>query len=192
MGKKILMLVGEYGEDYEIMVPFQALLAVGHEVHAVCPNKKKGQSIHTAVHDFEGQQTYSEKRGHNFELNATFDEVEPSDYDALVIAGGRGPEYIRLEESVLEMTRHFFDEDKPCGVICHGVQVLTAAGVVEGRKLTGYVACGPEVKIAGGEFVEVPPNEAVTDGNLVTTPAWPGHPQFLAQFLEVMGTTITH
>ncbi len=192
MSKKVLFLVGEYGEDYEIMVPFQALQMIGYEVHAVCPDTKAGDTIHTAIHDFEGQQTYSEKRGHNFEINYDFDDVEPSNYDALMIAGGRGPEYIRLNDDVISWTREFFDNDKPVAAICHGVQVLTAANVVENRTLTGYPACGPEVKIAGGEFVEVAPTEAVTDGNLVTSPAWPGHPKWLAQFLEVMGTEVSH
>lgn len=192
MSKKVLFLVGEYGEDYEIMVPFQALKMVGYTVHAVCPETEKGDTIHTAIHDFEGQQTYSEKRGHNFELNYTFDAVNPDEYDALVIAGGRGPEYIRLNDDVIAWTKQFFEDDKPVAAVCHGVQVLTAANVVKGRRLTGYPACGPEVKVAGGEFVEVAPTEVVTDGNLVTSPAWPGHPKWLAQFLEVMGTEITH
>lgn len=192
MSKKVLFLVGEYGEDYEIMVPFQTLKTIGYEVHAVCPDTKSGDTIHTAIHDFEGQQTYSEKRGHNFQINFSFDEVDPSNYDGLVIAGGRGPEYIRLNEDVLTWTRAFFEADKPVAAVCHGVQVLSAAGVLEGRRLTGYPACGPEVRLAGGEFLDVEPTEAVTDGNLVTSPAWPGHPKWLAQFLEVMGTTVSH
>lgn len=192
MSKKVLFLVGEYGEDYEIMVPFQALQMIGYTVHAVCPDKQEGDSIHTAIHDFEGQATYSEKRGHNFTLNHSFSAVDPDDYDALVIAGGRGPEYIRLNKDVIKWTRQFFKDDKPVAAVCHGVQVLTAAEVVKGRRMTGYPACGPEVRLAGGEFVEVAPTEAVTDGNLVTSPAWPGHPKWLAQFIEVMGTTISH
>lgn len=192
MGKKILMLVGDYAEDYETMVPFQALHMVGHTVHAVAPEKGKGDTIRTAIHDFEGDDTYSEKPGHNFELNATFDEVDPGDYDALLIAGGRAPEYIRLNEDVLDITRHFDQHNKPIAAVCHGVQVLTAAGVVEGKKLTGYPACGPEVSAAGGEFVDVAVNESVVDGQLVTSPAWPGHSAWLADFLDVLGTKITH
>ena len=190
MSKKILMLVGDFGEDYEIMVPFQALQAVGHEVHAVCPDKKAGESIRTAIHDFEGDQTYSEKRGHNFALNATFADVKPEDYDALVIPGGRGPEYIRLNERVLEIVRHFFDADKPVAAICHGPQVLAAAGVLKGRKSSAYPAVGPDVNIAGGEYIAIPVDQAFTDGNLVTAPAWPAHPAWLAQFFEVLGTKI--
>ncbi len=192
MGKKILMLVGDYAEDYETMVPWQALQMVGHTVHSVAPDKGKGDTIRTAIHDFEGDDTYSEKPGHNFELNATFDEVDADDYDALVVAGGRAPEYIRLNERVLELTRHFDQHDKPIAAVCHGVQVLTAAGVVEGKRLTGYPACGPEVSAAGGEFVDVAANESVVDGKLVTSPAWPGHQAWLADFLEVLGTKITH
>ncbi|MFN2227264.1 MAG: DJ-1/PfpI family protein [Anaerolineae bacterium] len=188
--KKILMLVGDYVEDYEVMVPFQALLAVGHEVHAVCPDKKAGDYVRTAVHDFEGDQTYSEKRGHNFALNATFDEVKARDYDALVIPGGRAPEYIRLNENVLEMVRHFGDKKKPIAAICHGAQVLAAAGVIEGKECSAYPAVGPEVTRAGGKYLDIPVNKAHVDGNLVTAPAWPAHPDWLAKFLKVLGTRI--
>jgi protease I len=190
MAKRILMLVGDYAEDYEVMVPFQALQAVGHTVDAVCPGKKAGQKIRTAIHDFEGDQTYSEKRGHDFALNAAFDQVRPESYDALVISGGRAPEYLRLDQNVLGMVRHFFDQEKPVAAICHGAQILTAAGVVKGRKVSAYPAVGPEVKLAGGDYADVGMDQAVTDGNLVTAPAWPAHPQWLAKFLEVLGTRI--
>ena len=153
--KKILMLVGDYVEDYEVMVPFQALLMVGHTVHAVCPDKKAGQTVRTAVHDFEGDQTYSEKLGHNFALNASFDEVNAADYDALVIPGGRAPEYIRLNQKVLAITRHFAETNKPIAAVCHGLQVLAAAGVLEGKSCTAYPACGPDVTHAGGLYVQI-------------------------------------
>jgi protease I len=191
MAKKILMLVGDFGEDYEIMVPFQALQMVGHTVHAVCPGKKKGEKIRTAIHDFEGDQTYSEKRGHDFALNASFDDIRPQDYDALVIAGGRGPEYIRLNDRVLDWVRSFVEADKPIAAVCHGAQVLTAADVVRGKKISAYPACGPEVRIAGGEYVEIGMDQAHVDGNFVTAPAWPAHPQWLAKFLDVLGTKIS-
>ena len=188
--KKILMLVGDFVEDYEVMVPFQALQMVGHTVHAVCPDKKAGDQIRTAVHDFEGDQTYSEKRGHNFTLNASFDEVKAEDYDALVIPGGRAPEYIRLNETVLKIVQHFAEADKPIAAICHGTQVLAAAGVIEGKGCTAYPAVGPDVKSAGGKWVEVPVDKAHVDGNLVTAPAWPAHPEWLSKFLKVLGTRI--
>ena len=191
-GKKLLMLVGDFGEDYEIMVPFQALQMVGHTVHAVCPGKKKGDTVKTAIHDFEGDQTYTEKPGHNFGLNATFDNVDPSDYDALVVAGGRAPEYLRREDGVLDMVRHFFDEDKPVAAICHGLQILSAADVIKGKTLTAYPACGPEMELAGANYKDVEPTEVVVDGNLVTSPAWPGHPKWLSAFLDVLGTKVTH
>lgn len=191
-GKKILMIVGDYGEDLEIMVPFQALEMVGHTVHAVCPDKEAGETVRTAIHDFEGDQTYSEKPGHNFTLNATFDEVNATHYDALVIPGGRAPEYLRLNDEVLETVRHFFEKNKPVASICHGLQILAAAGVLEGRTCTAYPACGPEVELAGGNYEDVEATEAVTDGNLVTAVAWPGHGKWLAAFLEVLGTEITH
>lgn len=190
MAKKILFLVGDYVEDYEVMVPFQALAAVGYEVHAVCPDKKAGDVVRTAIHDFEGDQTYSEKRGHNFQLNATFAEVEPGDYEALVIPGGRAPEYIRLNERVLEIVRAFFAENKPVAAICHGPQVLAAAGVLDGRWSSAYPACGPDVTRAGGRYAAIPVNEAHVDGNLVTAPAWPAHPAWIAAFLKVMGAKI--
>lgn len=189
--KKILMIVGDYVEDYEVMVPFQALLMVGHTVDAVCPKKKSGEQVATAVHDFEGQQTYSEKRGHNFTLNATFDDVKPEAYDALVLPGGRAPEYLRLDERVLSITRHFAEANKPIAALCHGLQVLAAARALEGRSCTGYPAVGPEAKAAGARWRDVAVDKAVTDGNLVTAPAWPAHPEWLAQFLKVLGTKVT-
>jgi protease I len=188
--RKILMLIGDYVEDYEIMVPFQALQMVGHTVHAVCPGKKAGDTVRTAVHDFEGDQTYSEKRGHDFTLNATFSDVRASEYDAIVLPGGRAPEYLRLNEEVLRLVRHFAEKRKPIAAICHGVQILTAAGVVEGRSCTAYPAVAPEVKRAGGRWIELPVDQAHVDGNLVTAPAWPAHPAWLAKFLEVLGTRI--
>jgi protease I len=188
--KKILMLVGDYVEDYEVMVPFQALLMVGHSVHAVCPNKKAGDKVRTAIHDFEGDQTYSEKPGHNFTLNTAFDEVRPNDYDALVLPGGRAPEYLRLDRRVLEIVQHFAQASKPIASICHGAQILAAAGVIKGKSCSAYPAVGPEVTGCGGVFVDLPVDKALTFENLVTAPAWPAHPEWLAQFLKVLGTTI--
>ncbi len=190
MSKKILFLVGDYVEDYEVMVPFQALAAVGYEVHAVCPDKAAGDKVRTAVHDFEGDQTYSEKPGHNFQLNATFAEVAPEAYDALVIPGGRAPEYIRLNPRVLEIVRHFFTANKPVAAICHGAQVLAAAGVLEGRSCSAYPACGPDVSRAGGRYADIPVDAAHVDSNLVTAPAWPAHPSWLAAFMKVLGAKI--
>ena len=190
--KSILMLVGDYVEDYEVMVPFQALQMVGHTVHAVCPGKKSGDVVRTAIHDFEGDQTYSEKRGHNFALNATFDQVKAEDYDALLIPGGRAPEYLRLNPRVLEIVRYFAKEKKPIAAICHAAQLLAAADVLDGRKCSCYPAVSSEVTRAGGTFVDVAMTDAVTDGNLVTAPAWPAHPAWLAQFLAVLGTKMEH
>ncbi|MBN3899677.1 MAG: DJ-1/PfpI family protein [Nostoc sp. NOS(2021)] len=190
--KKLLMLVGDYVEDYEVMVPFQALQMVGHTVHAVCPDKKAGDKVRTAVHDFEGDQTYSEKPGHNFTLNATFAEIEAATYDALVIPGGRAPEYIRLNQQVLEITRHFAQTNKPIAAICHGLQLLAAADVLQGKRCTAYPACSPDVKSAGGIYVDIPVDQVIVDGNLVTAPAWPAHPHWLAEFLTVLGTKIEH
>jgi len=189
--KKILMLVGDYVEDYEVMVPFQALLMVGHTVHAVCPGKSAGESVRTAIHDFEGAQTYSEKPGHNFTLNASFADVKAEEYDALVIPGGRAPEYLRLDEKVLAAVRHFFETGKPVAAVCHGAQILATVGVLSGRSCSAYPAVGPEVKGCGGEYVDIAVDRAHVDGNLVTAPAWPAHPEWLAKFLGVLGTKIT-
>jgi deglycase len=185
-GKKILMLVGDYVEDYEVMVPFQALQMVGHKVDAVCPGKKAGETVRTAIHDFEGDQTYSEKRGHNFQINTNFEDVKAGSYDALVIPGGRAPEYLRMDEKVLEIVLHFFDAGKPVAALCHGAQLLVAAGVAKGRSISAYPAVGPEVTVAGGKYVDLPMTEAHVDGNLVTGPAWPAHPAWLAKFLQVL------
>ncbi|WP_194788943.1 DJ-1/PfpI family protein [Pseudomonas sp. UFMG81] len=188
--KKILMLVGDYVEDYEVMVPFQALAMVGHTVHAVCPEKIAGQTVRTAIHDFEGEQTYSEKPGHNFALNYDFVQVRAESYDALLIPGGRAPEYLRLNEKVLELVRAFDQAGKPIAAVCHGAQLLAAAGVLEGRECSAYPACAPEVRLAGGTFIDIAVDQAHVDGNLVTAPAWPAHPAWLAAFLKVLGTRI--
>jgi len=188
--KTILMLAGDFVEDYEIMVPFQALQAVGHAVHAVCPDKRAGDFVMTAIHDFEGQQTYTEKPGHRFTLTHDFDAVDAADYDALLIPGGRAPEYLRLNPRVLEIVRHFAHANKPIAAVCHGAQILAAAGVLEGRRCSAYPACRPEVELAGGQYAEIAITDAVTDGNLVTAPAWPAHPAWIAQFLTLLGTKI--
>ena len=182
----LLMLVGDYVEDYEVMVPFQALQMVGHVVHAVCPDKKEGQYVRTAIHDFEGDQTYSEKRGHNFVLNATFADIRLQDYSGLVIPGGRAPEYLRLNPRVLEIIRHFAEADMPIAALCHGPQLLAAARVIAGKRVNAYPACAPEVELAGATFVSLEVTDAIADGNLVTGPAWPAHPTWLAKFLEVL------
>lgn len=190
--KKILMLVGDYAEDYETMVPFQTLLAVGHSVDAVCPDKKAGDTVATAIHDFEGDQTYSEKRGHNFALNADFAKAHVEDYDALLIPGGRAPEYLRLNEDVIRLVRDFNEADKPIAAVCHGAQILAAADIIKDRRVSAYPACAPEVRLAGGTYAEIAIDDACIDGNLVTAPAWPAHPKWLAGFLTLLGTEITH
>ncbi len=191
MPKRIMLLVGDYAEDYETMVPYQILVMAGHKVDAMCPDKAAGDYVLTAIHDFEGAQTYSEKPGHRFTLNATFDASAPADYDALVIPGGRAPEYLRLDPRVIKVVQHFAQANKPIAAVCHGPQVLAAADVIRGRRVSAYPACAPEVRLAGAEFAQIPIDQAVTDGNLVTAPAWPAHPAWMRQFLAVLGTTIT-
>ncbi len=191
MNKKILMLAGDFVEDYELMVPYQALLSVGLKVDVICPDKKKGDKIATAIHDFTEYQTYLERQGHNFVINKNFDEVNPEDYDGLYVCGGRAPEYIRLNEKLLEYTRYFFDNDLPVAAICHGIQILTAARVVQGRTLTAYPAIGPDIGLAGGTYQDIAATDAVVDGNLVTSPAWPGHPAILREFYNLLGLEIS-
>lgn len=188
--KKILMLVGDYVEDYEVMVPYQALQMIGHVLHVVCPGKTSGQTVRTAIHDFEGDQTYSEKPGHHFALNFDFDKVKVEAYDALLIPGGRAPEYLRLNDTILEWIRMFDKSDKPIAAVCHGAQLLAAAGILKGRECSAYPACAPEVRLAGGTFMDIDITAAHTEGNLVTAPAWPAHPAWLAAFLELLGTEI--
>lgn len=190
MGKKILMLAGDFVEDYELMVPYQALLSIGFHVDVVCPGKKSGDIIATAIHDFVGFQTYVELRGHNFMINKNFDSVKLEDYAGLYITGGRAPEYIRLDPKVIEYTRYFFQHNLPVAAICHGIQILTAANVVVGRTLTCYAAVAPEVVLANGNYKDIPPTEAITDGNLTTSPAWPGHPAILREFYKLLGVKI--
>ena len=190
MAKKILELCGDFTEDYETMVPFQALSMLGYDVDAVCPDKKAGDTVPTAVHDFLGEQTYTELRGHNFGINKDFDGVDTADYDGLFITGGRAPEYIRLNPRVIEIVREFFRDGKPVAAICHGPQILTAAGVLEGKKATCYPAVGPDIGLAGGEYIDVPADQAVVDGNLVTAPAWPGNTAILQGFIKLLGAEV--
>lgn len=192
MSRKVLMIVGDFAEDYETMVPFQTLLTLGYTVHAVCPERAAGERIRTAIHDFEGDQTYSEKPGHGFTLNASFADVSAADYDALLIPGGRAPEYLRMNARVLELVRAFDNAQKPIAAVCHGAQLLAAAGILKGRRVSAYPACAAEVKLAGAEYADIAIDAAVTDGHLVTAPAWPAHPAWLSQFIARLGTTITH
>lgn len=191
MSKQLLLLAGDFVEDYEIMVPFQCLTMLGYTVHAVCPGKAAGEKVRTAIHDFEGDQTYSEKPGHGFTLTANFADVQTADYAGLVVPGGRAPEYLRLNPAVLDIVRAFAADSRPIAALCHGLQILTAAGVVAGRRCTAYPACGPEITLAGGQYVAVPVDQAYVDGNLVTAPAWPAHPQWLRAFVHLLGASIT-
>ena len=191
MSKKILMLVGDYTEDYETMVPFQALQVLGYDVDAVCPNKKSGDFVRTAIHDFEGDQTYSEKRGHNFIINANFETINTSDYIGLFITGGRSPEYLRLNKRVLEIVKEFFKDTKPVAAICHGPQILTAANVVKNLRLTAYHTVAPEIRLAGGEYIDAAVDEAIVDRNLVTSPAWPGNTAIIIEFAKLLGAKTT-
>ncbi|OIQ25245.1 DJ-1/PfpI family protein [uncultured Vibrio sp.] len=183
---RILILAGDFVEDYELMVPFQALGMVGHTVSVVCPDKRSGETIKTAIHDFEGDQTYTEKPGHLFTLNANFDQASCSQFDALVIPGGRAPEYLRLNPDVIKLITDFAIEQKPIAAICHGAQLLAAANIIQGKTISAYPACAPEVKLAGADYAELEMDQAVTDGIFVTAPAWPAHPNWLAQLNQLL------
>lgn len=192
-GKKILMLVGEFTEEYEIFVYQQAMEAVGHTVHVVCPDKKAGDIIATSLHDFEGHQTYTEKMGHYFQINKSFDEVKLDQYHAVYAAGGRGPEYIRTDKRVQAMVRHFHEAKKPIFTICHGVQILIAVdGVVRGKKVAALAACEPEVTLAGGTYIDLSPTDAYVDGNMVSAKGWTALAAFIRECLKVLGTEIRH
>lgn len=188
--KKILLLVGDFTEDYEAILPFQLLQTVGYKVDAVCPDKKDGDIVKTAIHDFVGDQTYSEKQGHNFMINKTFDEINVEEYDGLYISGGRSPEYLRLNDKVIEIVKYFLKENKPLGAVCHGPQILVATGMLEGRKLTAYPTVKPEIIAAGGEFVDVEGDTAIIDGNLVTSQSWAAHISIMKGFLQVLGAKV--
>ncbi len=190
MAKKVLMLAGDFTEDYETMVPFQSMQMLGYQVDVVCPDKKAGDIVKTAVHDFVGDQTYVEKSGHNFTLTADFDKVDVTEYAGLFMTGGRAPEYIRLNPRVIEIVQYFMNNNLPVASICHGPQILTAANVLKGRKATCYPAVGPDITLAGGTYVEVPADQAVVDGNLVTSPAWPGDSAIVREFVKLMGAKI--
>lgn len=192
MAKRILIIAGDFVEDYEIMVPFQTLLTFGFEVDVVCPDKKAGDTIRTAVHDFEGDQTYSEKPGHNFTLNANFDDVDEASYAGLLIPGGRSPEYLRLNKRVLAIVQSFAKSGRPIAAICHGLQLLAAADVLKDHECTAYPACAPEVTLAGGTYIETAIDGVHVDKSLVTAPAWPAHPAFVRAFVDMLGTKVTH
>jgi len=193
--KKILMLTGEFTEEYEIFVYQQAMEAVGHTVHVVCPDKNAGDTIKTSLHDFEGDQTYTEKPGHNALINKTFSDAEKqlSQYDAVYCAGGRGPEYIRTDKRVQAMVRHFHEAKKPIFTICHGVQILIAVdGVVRGKKVAALAACEPEVTLAGGTYIDLSPTDAYVDGTMVSAKGWTALAAFIRECLKVLGTEIRH
>uniref|UniRef100_A0A9I9DGC1 DJ-1/PfpI domain-containing protein n=1 Tax=Cucumis melo TaxID=3656 RepID=A0A9I9DGC1_CUCME len=186
--KSVLLLCGDFMEDYEAMVPFQALLAYGVSVDAVCPGKKAGDICRTAVHESLGHQTYSESRGHNFALNATFDEIDFDKYDGLVIPGGRAPEYLAINSSVQSLVRKFSESGKPIATVCHGQLILAAAGLVRGRKCTAYPPVGPVLAAAGASWIEPESLAACAiDGNLITAATYESHPQYIQLFVKALG-----
>lgn len=188
--KKVLLIAGDFTEDYELMVPVQIFDCIGMQVSTVCPGKRAGEKIKTAIHDFEGDLTYTEKPGHLFTLNETFDTVKREEFDGLYLPGGRSPEYQRLIPQVIEIIQYFMQVNKPVASICHGAQFLTAADVVRGRSLTAYPAMEPDIIASGGKYISLSPNEAMTDGNLTTSPAWPGNGALVREFIRLLGGAV--
>jgi protease I len=178
---KVLILAGDAAESLEVMYPYQRLQEEGYEVHIAAPSKKKLQFV---VHDFvEGYDTYTEKPGYTWEADVAFSDVDPADYAALVVPGGRAPEYIRNDPDVQRIVRYFFGEEKPVAQLCHAPLALAAAGVLGGRRTAAYPALAPDVKAAGGEFVD---SEAVVDGTMVSARAWPDHPAWMREFMQLL------
>jgi protease I len=178
---KILILAGDAAESLEVMYPYQRLLEEGYEVQIAAPSKKKLQFV---VHDFEdGFDTYTEKPGYTWEADLAFAEVDPADYVALVIPGGRAPEYIRNDADVRRIVRHFFDDEKPVAQLCHAPLALAATGVLEGRRTAAYPELQPDVEAAGAEFVD---GAGVVDGMMVSARAWPDHPEWMREFMKLL------
>jgi len=192
-GKRILMLVGEYSEEYEIYVFQQAFEAVGHTVDIICPETKKGYKLRTSAHDFGPVMTWTEVPGHDVEITRSFDEVDTADYDAVYVAGGRGPEYIRTYPRLREMVREFHRDGKPIAAICHGLQVLVAVPeVIAGKRVSGLFTVEPEVALTDATYVKIGPKAALRDGNLVTAEGWTALAAFMREFMTVLGTEIVH
>ena len=193
-GKKVLMLIGEYSEEYEIYVVEQALEALGHEVDIICPETKAGQMVRTSVHDFgPGVMTWTEHLGHNIEVNVDFDAVDTADYDAVYVAGGRGPEYIRTYPRIREIVREFHRDNKPIAAICHGLQVLVAVPeVIAGKRVAGLFTVEPEVALTDATYVKIGGKDALRDGNLVTAEGWTALAAFIREFIALLGTEVIH
>jgi protease I len=178
---KVLILAGDAAESLEVMYPYQRLLEEGYEVHIAAPSKKKLQFV---VHDFEdGFDTYTEKPGYTWDADLAFSDVDPADYVALVVPGGRAPEYIRNDADVQRIIRHFFDDEKPVAQLCHAPLALAAAGVLEGRRTAAYPALEPDVTAAGAEFVD---GAGIVDGTMVSARAWPDHPEWMREFMKLL------
>ena len=178
---KVLILTGDAAESLEVMYPYQRLLEEGYDVKIAAPSKKKLQFV---VHDFEpGYDTYTEKPGYSWDADLAFADVQTGDYAAIVIPGGRAPEYIRNDPNFRKIVRYFFDQKKPVAQICHAALGLIAAGVMKGRRCAAYPALEADVQAAGAEFVN---SEAVVDGVMVSARAWPDHPAWMREFIKIL------
>ena len=178
---KVLILTGDAAETLEVFYPYQRLQEEGYEVHLAAPAVKKLQFV---VHDFvDGFDTYTEKPGYTWPADLAFADVDPEDYVALVIPGGRAPEYIRNDPDCQRIIRHFFSVDKPVAQLCHAPLALAAAGVLDGRRTAAYPALEPDVRAAGAEFVD---GGGVVDGLMVSGRAWPDHPAWMREFINIL------
>jgi protease I len=178
---KVLVLTGDAAESLEVMYPYQRLLEEGYDVDIAAPSKKKLQFV---VHDFvEGYDTYTEKPGYTWDADLAFSEVDPSAYAAVVIPGGRAPEYIRNDPDFVRIIEHFFSEEKPVAQLCHAPLALASAGVLKGRRTAAYPALQPDVEAVGAEYVD---GAGVVDGVMVSARAWPDHPVWMREFVRLL------
>lgn len=184
---KVLILAGDAAEDLEVMYVKYRLAEAGHEAHVSAPTTRP---IKLVVHDFEeGFDTYVERPGRACPVDVPFASVDPSDYAAIVIPGGRAPEFIRVDPEVRRIVVHFFAEDKPVGTLCHGPQVPAALGLLQGRRSSGFPPLAPDIELAGGEYVD---GAAVVDGNMVSCRGWGDLAEWSRAFLECLDRTAVH
>ncbi|KAJ2508190.1 hypothetical protein H4217_008614 [Coemansia sp. RSA 1939] len=190
---KVLLLSGDYVEDYELFAPLKALQMIGIEVHVVCPDKSAGDTVQTAIHTFEGHQTYSERAGYPFVLTHSFASIELGDYAGLIVPGGRFPEYQRVDKRVLDVVRRFFGSNLPVAAICHGLQLLATAGVLQGgRSCSAYPTCSVDIEAVGGKYVhfDAASDNVHVDGNLVSAPAYNAIGSWMREFIRLLGVKI--
>ncbi|MFC7441070.1 DJ-1/PfpI family protein [Laceyella putida] len=179
MAKKVLIVTGDAVEALEVYYPYYRCLEQGYETDIAAPTRKK---IHTVVHDFEDWETYTEKKGYGLEATKSFAEVNPDEYDALIIPGGRAPEYIRLHPDYGRILRPFFEKNQPIMVVCHGgISLSPIKDLITGREMTAYIACKPDIEALGATYVD---KQTHIDGNLISGHAWNNLPELMREFIR--------